>query len=138
MRAATWLRVVGGLVWMAGNGCSSLREIQRADLPANARRHNLQVVTVDGLRYDFDVAQMSPDSLIGYRRRDVEGAFDEFAVVRLGSEDVAHLYSRGVDWYRTMLVAGGAAAVVTAVGLSAAANHTNGGGSSGGGKSTVP
>ncbi len=138
MRAGTWWRVGCGLACLAGSGCSALREIPRVDYGAREERRNVRVETVDGLHYEFDVLHVEADSLIGYRRRDVEGTFDEMATVRLALDDVAHLQARGVDWYRTTLVAGGALAVIVAAGLSSASHGTNGAGTSGGGKGGIP
>ena len=134
MRAGFWLRLTCGLAWLAGSGCSALKEIPRAEQVAGLRHRNVEVITVDGLRYDLDSIELHPDSLIGYRRRDVEGPFDDYALVRLGNDEVAHLYARRVDWARTALVVGGTAAAVAAIGLAAAAKRSNGGSSSGGGK----
>ena len=137
MRAGTWLRLGCGLAWLAGCGCSALREIPHADYAARGERRNVRLETVDGLHYEFDVLHVEADSLIGYRRRDVEGTFDEMATVRLALDDVAHLQARGVDWYRTTLVASGALAAIVAAGLSSSPHGSNGG-SSGGGKGGIP
>ena len=138
MRAGTWLRLACGLTWLAGSGCSTLQEIPRAEVAANTRQKSVQVITVDGLRYDFDFVDFRADSLIGYRRRDVEGAFDDFATVRLANQDLDHVYGHTLDWYRTTLLLGGVVAVIAAAGLSVAHNSNLGGGSSGGGGGRVP
>ena len=134
MRAGSWRRLTCALVWLAGSGCSTLREIPPAAQATTVLHKNVQVITVDGLRYELDSAELRPDSLIGYRRRDVEGAFDDYAVVRLGNDEIAHLYARHVNWTRTSLVVGGAAATIAVIGLSAANHRSNDGSSSGGGK----
>jgi hypothetical protein len=134
MRAGSWLRVACGLVWLSSSGCSALAELPRAEQADGTRHKNVEVITVDGLRYDLDSIEIKADSLIGYRRRDVEGPFDDFAVVRLGQDEVAHVYARRLDWLRTSLVVGGAAATVAVIGLAASNKNSNNGSTSGGGK----
>lgn len=116
------------------NGCTSLREIPRTDYGTLAERKNVRVNTRDGLVYEFDYVRVDHDSLLGFRRRDVEGAFDEFATHRVALEDIQHLSSRRVDWYRTGLIGGGAIAAVVAAGLNAASRNNGDDGQSGGGK----
>ncbi len=125
-------------LWLSGSGCTSLREIPRSEFGAQPERKDVRVVTHDGLVYEFDVAKVQGDSLLGYRRRDVEGAVDEFATVRMALDDVDHLEGRGLDWYRTGLIGGGVALAVIVGGLSVSRNSNNGDPSSGGGKTPPP
>lgn len=121
--------------YLAATGCTTLREIPRGQYALSGERKAVRVTTRDGLIYEFDYATFDADSMQGFRhRQDVEGPLDQLATVHFALEDIAHLESRGVDWYRTSLVGGGVLAGVLAVGLTAAARHANdGGGSSGGG-----
>ena len=125
--------VLCGLVLLA-NGCTSLREIPRGEYAAQPERRDVRIHTRDGLVYEFDYARVQGDSLIGFRRREVEGSFDEFGTARVALDDVDQLSSRGVDWYRTGLVGGGVLLAVIVGGLSAAGRGGNGEPSSGGGK----
>ncbi|MEO5987464.1 MAG: hypothetical protein ABIU54_03730, partial [Candidatus Eisenbacteria bacterium] len=98
-----------------------------------------RVETRDRLVYEFDYATFDPDSMTGFRHRnDVEGPVDQVAVVRVALEDIEHLSTRSVDWYRTGLVGGGVLAVVIAAGLAKRSNASSGDGSSGGGGPRLP
>ena len=135
MHWKAWPRVAGSLWMLAAAGCTALRDIPRDQFAARDQRKDVHVETRDGLVYEFDFVRVKGDSLVGYRRRDVEGPIDEFATVPLPIDDVARMSARGVDWRRTSLIGGGAVAVIVAAGLSASAhNNNNGSGSSGGGK----
>ena len=105
------------LAWTAGSGCTALREIPRDGYAARAQHRPIRVVTREGLTYELDAAQVEADTLVGYRRRDVEGPVDEFDTLRLALDDVATISARRIDWYRTGLVGGlsMAAIVVTAI-----------------------
>jgi len=50
-------------LWLAGNGCTTLREIPRSDYGQVQERHGVRVETRDGLVYDFDYASFTADSL---------------------------------------------------------------------------
>ena len=67
------------LVWIAGEGCSTLREIPRGEYASVAERKNVRLTTREGLHYELDFVKVQGDTLIGYRRQDVEGPIDEFA-----------------------------------------------------------
>jgi len=123
-------------IYVAGAGCTSLREVPRERYAAFAERKAVRVTTREGLIYDFDNATFDADSMQGYRhRQDVDGPLDQVATVRFALDDIQHLEARGVDWYRTGLIGGGVLAAVLAVGLTAAARNSNDtGGNSGGGK----
>jgi hypothetical protein len=106
------------LAWTAGTGCTALREIPREEYTERVPRRAIKVVTREGLSYDLDAAQVRADTLVGYRRRDIEGPVDEFDTLQLPLDDVATISARRIDWYRTGL-AGGlsmAALVVVAIG----------------------
>ncbi len=121
------------VVWACAAGCTSLREVPRPDFASRPERKGVRVETKDGLVYEFDYATFDPDSLTGYRRRsDVEGPVDQTVVFRVALEDVDHLTTRSIDWYRTGLVGGGVVAGVLAVGLQAATRAGGGGGDGGG------
>ncbi len=115
-------------------GCTSLREIPTSEYTAQANRKDLRLVTKDGLEYQFDYAQVTGDTLVGYRRRDVEGPFDDFAVLHLPLSDVSQMEARKVDWTRTSLVGGGIIAVGLAIGFAVKNATSNGSESSGGAK----
>jgi hypothetical protein len=133
MQPRTWLRVTCLIAWLAGSGCTSLREIPRTEYAAAPERKNVRIVTQDGLEYEFDLVHVTPDSLYGQRRQDVDGPFDEFATMRMSLDDVTRMSTHGVDWYRTGLIGGLGLAALLAAGLSAAHNSNNSGGDSGGG-----
>ena len=131
-------RALSGAVlalWIAAGGCTTLREIPRADYPRVPERQGVRVETRDGLVYDFDYASFSPDSLTGFRRRsDLEGPADQIVSFRLALEDVEHITTRRLDWYRTGLVGGSVLAGVLVAGLgAAAAKPPEQGGNTGGG-----
>jgi hypothetical protein len=63
-------------------------------------------VTREGLSYELDEAKVEADTLVGYRRRDVQGPIDEFDTVRLPLDQVASISARRIDWYRTGIVGG--------------------------------
>ena len=132
-------RALSGAVlalWLAAAGCTSLREIPRADFSALPERKGVRVETRDGLVYDFDYAAFTGDSLTGYRHRsDVEGPVDQTVTFRIALEDIDHLTTRRLDWYRTGLVGGTMLAGVLVAGLSGQAPRPpdTGGGTSGGG-----
>lgn len=107
--------------WLASAGCTTLRELPRADYASRPERKGVRVETREGLVYEFDHATFDPDSLTGYRARtEVEGPFEELAVVRIALDDIVRMRTRTVDWYRTGLVGGSVLAGVIAVGLAQA------------------
>jgi hypothetical protein len=106
---------------LAANGCTALREIPRKDYAQVNERHGVRVETRDGLVYDFDYASFTSDSLTGYRTRgDVEGPVDQSVTLRLALDDIEHLTTRKVDWYRTGLIGGTVLATVLVAGLNGA------------------
>ena len=134
MQSRAWLRGLVGLVGLAAAGCTALRDIPRDQFGARAERKDVRVVTRDGLVYEFDFVRLHADSLVGYHRRDAEGAFDEFATVPLPLDDVTRMSARGVDWRRTGVIGGSALAAVVAAGLTVGTHGSGGRSSSGGGK----
>jgi hypothetical protein len=124
-------------LWLAGAGCTSLREIPRGEYGVLAERKDVRLVTGAGLKYEFDFVHIEGDTLVGFRRREVEGPIDEFGTIHLALDDVSRLEARRIDWIRTGIVGAGAAAGIVAAG--AIRNQSDGGGSGGGGiKVPVP
>ena len=121
------LRVLATVVWLTTSSCSALREIPRAEYAARAERRNVVVDTSEGLHYTFEFARFGSDTLTGYRRRDTEGAFEEYDSLPIALESVAKLSARRVDWYRTGLIGGGALAAVVAVALAQRKGSGSGG-----------
>ncbi len=106
------------LAYVCAGGCTTLREVPRAELAAKPERKGVRVMTRDSLFYDFDYARFDADSLTGYRdRNDLEGVVTETAVHRVALDDVQRLTARRIDWYRTGLVYGGGLVAVTAAAL---------------------
>ena len=139
MRLNRGLRVVVCGLWVAGSGCTALREIPRGTYAALPERDHVRVETRDGLIYEFDYAQFGPDSLMGFRRRDVETPADEYAALGLPLDQVTRLSARGIDWTRTGLVGGGVLLVVLVAAFSNNNKNQGGsGGNSGGGTRPPP
>jgi len=131
-------RLAGALLLLAAQGCTSLREIPRAEYDSEPERRNIRVETREGLEYEFDFARFSADSVTGFRRLDVAGPVDTYAEISLGYEDLSKLAMRRIDWYRTGLIGGGVLAAVVAAGLTATNRNSDDGGSSGGGGGRPP
>jgi hypothetical protein len=125
-------------VWCAASGCTTLQEIPRSQYNANPERRAVHVLTRDSLEYEFDYATFSSDSLVGFRRLEVEGAAPEYASMSLPLENVERLSSRRVDMYRTTLVGGVGVLAVLGAGLAKNGNDGRGGGESSGGTGRVP
>jgi len=126
------LRVAACVLWLSGSGCTSLREIPRGEYAAVPQREHVRVVTREGLLYEFDYAKFAADSVVGFKRRDVESRFEEYAILGLPLDQVARIATRQVDWARTGLVGGGVLLAVL-VAAYTANQQKGGGGSSGGG-----
>jgi hypothetical protein len=135
MRLGRGWRIGVVALWLAGGGCTALREIPRAEYVERVADRPVRVVTRGGADYEFDSARIESDSLVGVRRREVGGPIDEFETVRLPLDEVAAISSRRIDWYRTGLVAGSAAAVIAATAIR---SSSGGSGSAGGGKDPPP
>jgi hypothetical protein len=131
MRSMRALRGLVCLAWVAGSGCTSLKEIPRGDYAARSERKQVRVFTTDSLEYELDFARIQGDTLIGYRRRDVEGPVEEFDTLLLPLDRVARMSARRLDWYRTGLIGGITLGALVAAGLTAR-NRNGGGGSDGG------
>ncbi len=128
--------VAGALLglWAVSSGCTTLREIPRSSFTDLPERKGVRVETRDGLVYDFDYATFTGDSLTGYRHRaDVEGPLDQTATFRIALDDVDHLTTRTLDWYRTGIVSGTMLAGILVAGLGPASRPPDTGGSSSGG-----
>lgn len=121
------LRLLAAGVWWVSASCTALREVPRAQYAAREERRRVAVDTHEGQHYEFDYARFDSDTLFGYRRRDTEGAFEEFESIPIPLEGVAKLSARRVDWYRTGLIGGGVLAAVVGVAL---AKHVGSGGGS--------
>jgi hypothetical protein len=118
-------RTLAALLCLMACGCSVARELPRSEYAAQPERHNVKVETRTGEKYEFDRARIAADSLYGYQPVETEGSFDEYRVVNIPLDQVVRLSIRGVDWYRTGLIAGVAAAAVLAAVLSQQANGSS-------------
>jgi hypothetical protein len=136
MRIARWPCWVLCLAWLAGVGCTALRELPRSEFAAQPERKHARVTTREGLVYEFDYVQVDSDTLHGFRERDTEGPVTDIATLPIPLDEVATFSVRSLDWYRTGLVGGGALVVVAAAGL-AHRNNSPSGGDSGGGKGPI-
>lgn len=123
---------------LSATGCTSLREIPRADYTRQPDRRDVRVVTRDGLEYEFDYAHVAGDSLIGYRSRDTEGRFEEFGVLRLPLDEVTQMSARKFDWLYTSLIGGALVAGGVVAGFAVKGRDKSGNTTSGGGKNPVP
>lgn len=134
------LRLLVCLLLVGAQGCTSLRELPRRDFAARSERKGVRVETRDRLVFEFDYATFDSDSMTGFRHRnDVEGPVDQIAVVRLALEDIDHLSTRSIDWYRTGLLGGGVVAAVVAAGLAKSnSGSARDGSDSGGGGPRLP
>ena len=114
--------------WCAASGCTTLQEIPRTEYTALNERRAVRVLTRDSLSYEFDYATISGDSLVGFRRNDVEdgGPVPEYSSLAMPLENIEKLSARKVDWYRTSLIGGIGVLAVAGAGL--AKNAANGGG----------
>ena len=109
-------RMLLALACLAACGCSALHELPRSEYAARPERKGVVVETREGLRYKFDLATFGPDTLVGQRLRDTEGAFEEYSTVAIPLESVARMQVMRTSWLRTGVIAGGVAvAAVTAV-----------------------
>lgn len=112
-------RLAGTLLLFAAQGCTALREIPVGEYDREPERRDVRIETREGLRYEFDFARFSADSVTGYRRLDVAGPVDTYAEVSLGYGELSRLATRRIDWYRTGLIGGSVLAAVVAAGLTA-------------------
>ena len=127
-------RLAGALLLVAGQSCTTLREIPRGEYDREPERRHVRIETREGLRYEFDFARFSADSVTGFRRLEVAGPVDTYAEVSLGYEDLSRLAMRRIDWYRTGLIGGGVLAAVVAAGLNATSGSDDDGDPGGGGR----
>lgn len=110
-------RVLPALVCLAAMGCTTFREIPRSEYAVKDERRNVAIETLAGTHYEFDYVRVGRDTLTGYRRRDSEGAIEEYETLPLPLETIAKLSSRRVDWYRTGLVGGAGLGAIIAANL---------------------
>ncbi|HYM80940.1 MAG TPA: hypothetical protein VEY91_05960 [Candidatus Limnocylindria bacterium] len=128
MRAGSWVRVGAALAWLLP-GCTTLREVPRAEYAVRPERSHVEVETREGQRFGFDFARFTADSLTGFQRGDDVGSLQMVDAHTLALERVSRLSARGIDWYRTGLIGG----VVVAAAVAAVLSQTGGGGNGGGG-----
>ena len=115
-RADSLLLRMGVAVCLGATGCATMRELPRAEYATRPERRGVVVDTREGLHYRFDYAHFGPDTLIGHRLCDTEGAFEEYHTVAIPLEAVERLSVRRTNWLRTGLIGGGViAAAATAV-----------------------
>ena len=105
--------------WCAASGCTTLQEIPRTEYTALNERRSVRVFTRDSLSYEFDYATISGDSLVGFRRNDVEdaGPVPEYTSLAMPLDTNETLSARKVDWYRTGLIGGLGVLAVAGAGL---------------------
>ena len=128
MNRSVGFRLAPLAAWLLACGCTALREIPREQYALSSERKHVRVETAEGLRYDFDYVSFAADSLTGYRRRDVEGMFDQFDALESPLDRVGRVSVRRLDWYRTGLLGGSALAVVLTTAFSGSSTSSPGGG----------
>jgi len=114
-RAESLLLPLGLAVCLGTTGCATMRELPRAEYAAREQRKGVAVDTREGLHYRFDYAHFGPDTLVGHRLRDTEGALEEYDIVAIPLEAIERLSVRRTNWLRTGLIGGGVVAAATAV-----------------------
>ena len=115
------VRVGVALLWLVESGCTALREVPRNQIGARPERKDVRLITREGLVYEFDFVRVEGDTMVGYRRRDVEGPIEEYATLKVPLDDVGSLKARQIDWMRTGLIAG----VIVAGAVAAAVIRSN-------------
>jgi hypothetical protein len=104
------------LVCLAATGCSTMQALPRGEYAAHPERKGVVAELRDGRTYKFDFARFGPDSMVGHRLADAEGAFEVYHTVAIPLDSLDKLMVRRTSWLRTGLIAGGVAvAAVTAV-----------------------
>jgi hypothetical protein len=104
-------------------GCTTLREVPRAEYAARPERRHVTVDTREGTHYEFEFARVANDTLTGYRPHDSESSVEDYDLVPLALEDITKISAHRIDWYRTGLIGG--AGVLAVVGT-ALANRKGG------------
>ena len=75
--------------FLAGSGCTALRELPRSEYASKPQRNHVRVETVDGLVYEFDYIQVAGDSLTGFREREQENStIAEFGALSIPFDQV--------------------------------------------------
>jgi len=123
-----WWCVLTAAALVLGEGCTTLREIPSSEYTGRVSRQPIRVITREGLSYQLDEARVEGDTLVGVRRRDVEGPVDEFDTLRLPLDQIASISARHTDWYRTGLIGALSMGALLGAGLSRRGSE---GGSSG-------
>ena len=129
MRRARGVRMRAGntgLRWalclsLGATSCATLRELPRDQYAARAERKGVVVDTRDSLHYKFDYATFGPDTMVGYRLSDAEGAVEDYRTVAIPLESVDRLRVRRTSWLRTGVVGGG---VIAAAATALVAGHS--------------
>jgi hypothetical protein len=126
--------------WCAASGCTTLQEIPRTEYTALNERRAVRVFTRDSLSYEFDYATITRDSLVGFRRNDVEdgGPVPEYTSLAMPLDNIEKLSARKVDWYRTGLIGGLGVLAVAGAGLAKNAVGGSGEPSGGSGGGRIP
>lgn len=120
-------------------GCTTLREVPRAQFGDRAERRSVRAVTRDGLVYEFDYAQFLNDTLAGTRvRTEVAGPAEQVLDYRIAFDDLQSVSVRGIDWRRTGVIGGAVVAGVAVWGLKRSPRVDASGNTSGGGKNFTP
>jgi hypothetical protein len=125
MKASGSWRATACALWLLASGCTALREIPRHEFGAKSERKGVRIQTTEGLVYEFDYAQVSGDTLVGYRQRDLGGGEADEAILAMDLDEVTTLSARSIDWRRTALVGGGVVAAVVAAGLTRDKNSSS-------------
>ncbi len=137
MKSSRALQALAALLVLTGWGCTSLREIPpgsyASSFNGSLKSKPVRVFTRDSLEYDLDSASLEADTLVGYRRRDVEGPVEEFDTIRLPLDRVATISARSIDWTRTGIVGGVTLVAIVASALAIHNQQTPPTESSGGG-----
>ena len=67
--------------WIAGTGCTTLREVPRSEYAARPQRDHVKITTNEGLDYEFDYVRVDEDTLVGYRERDNDDPVPDIATL---------------------------------------------------------
>ncbi len=132
------LRIAASLLCLASTGCTTLRELPRNQIAARPERQHVRIKTLDGLEYEFDFVRVASDTLVGYRQRDVEGRFTEYATLEFPLDRLDRVSVRAIEWKRTGWIVGGILAGVVTAGIATKNDGNDTPGTSGGGRPYNP